>query len=394
MKIGINCLKVNPNYQGGVNTYVHGLIQGLIKTSPNDQIVLFVHKRNRRIFNQYCSSQRVSIVEMAYRNAIHTRLLNRIIVLLFSYRVFRVYNRYKFGNIAQSISKSCDVIYSPSATNFPYYYSIPSVVSLHDLLHLNYPSHFTFTNRKFRGVTYRLTVETAHLIQASSVYIKNDILANYKKIQPEDIEVISEGVDLEYFKFNNYQSNKNNIQLPEKYLLYPAQAWKHKNHINLFMALRILKDEYNINIPLILTGALTQNSAQAIIQFIEKNHDLEITHLGLVEKDYLKHLYKQATYLILPTYHESSSLPIYEAMACGTPIIAANIPAISEMSEVFEINLFDPTNPERIAQVIRSMWKANSTVDHQVIHNSKIIEDYSWDNIARKYTAVFKKVCL
>src|SRR5262249_33678641 len=53
---------------------------------------------------------------------------------------------------------------------------------------------------------------------------------------------------------------------------------------------------------------------------------------GYVEKAELAELYRGADALLLPSRYEGFGFPVLEAMACGTPVVAAAEPALREVA--------------------------------------------------------------
>jgi len=103
-------------------------------------------------------------------------------------------------------------------------------------------------------------------------------------------------------------------------------------------------------------------------------------------------LYQKAAFMVTATLHESSSLPVLEAAAAGTPVIASRIPPIEELAQVLQLNLFAPLNAEELARLIFDLWNDQQTASAQASVNCQRISSYSWKNTARKYLQFFEKI--
>jgi len=73
-----------------------------------------------------------------------------------------------------------------------------------------------------------------------------------------------------------------------------------------------------------------------------------------------------------------NSLPVLEAAAAGTPIIASRIPPNEELARVLHLNLFDPLNQEELERLLVQMWEDEAASVAQAIHNRKHVTSYSW----------------
>ena len=49
MKIGIDCQSIDLEYKGGINTYLFGLIDGLLSIKSNHNYVVFVNKGKKKL---------------------------------------------------------------------------------------------------------------------------------------------------------------------------------------------------------------------------------------------------------------------------------------------------------------------------------------------------------
>lgn len=144
------------------------------------------------------------------------------------------------------------------------------------------------------------------------------------------------------------------IDLPEKYVFYPAQFWKHKNHMNLIRAIEILKKDLD-DIHLILVGS-EKNCLREIRAYI-KDNELEenITILGFVSDGNITYLYRHAVAMVMPSYFGPTNIPPLEAMALGCPVAVSDKYAMPE--QVGDAGLlFDPDSPEEMAECIKKIW--------------------------------------
>src|SRR5207302_8425169 len=134
------------------------------------------------------------------------------------------------------------------------------------------------------------------------------------------------------------------------------------------------------------------SAAPEIFKFITDQSMDYVRYLGKVSVGDMVALYQRAAFVITATLHESSSLPVLEAAAAGTPIICSRIPPIEELGRVLQLNFFDPHDVHALAQLMLTLWKDEKTAALQVAHNREHIHFYSWENSARKYLRLFERI--
>jgi glycosyltransferase involved in cell wall biosynthesis len=144
--------------------------------------------------------------------------------------------------------------------------------------------------------------------------------------------------------------------LSKGYLLYPAQFWSHKNHANLLLSLKSLKEKHGLNFSLVLAGSDKGN-----LDYIKKlTKDLELTEqvhfLGFVPQEDLVLLYRNAFALTYMSFFGPENLPPLEAFALGCPVIASRVSGAEEQLSNAAI-LVDPRRPDELAQVIESLYE-------------------------------------
>jgi glycosyltransferase involved in cell wall biosynthesis len=268
----------------------------------------------------------------------------------------------------------------------------PTVLTMHDIQHVHHPEFFSWPRRLSRKITYGLSAHHANYLQANSQYTKEDLLSHFRWLSPDQVEVIPSGVLVEKFAVPAAASSLSGLRdLPDRFLFFPAQLWPHKNHLTVLKALKQIETGHGLKIPLVLTGEKFSAALQ-IFKFIEEQAMGYVRHLGKIPFQDMVALYQKAAFMITATLHESTSLPVLEAAAAGTPIIASKIPPIEELGHVLQLNLFDPLDVNGLARLIFALWNDEKAAAAQTAHNREHIGLYSWENTARKYVRLFERV--
>ena len=391
MRIGIDCLAIKANYRGGINSYLLGLVDGFKSTDKNNTFVLFCTVKNSSLFSEYKNIDNFELIiidDVKIKFGKYILLLPLLFNSLYLWeKVTNIYNN--MLGLKKIIENNCDILYTPTTVLNFYNLKIPTLLSMHDIQHHHYPEFFSNIRLRWRRLSFKNSAKFTTYFQASSKFIHDDLLTIFNEIKKEQIQVISEGVNIKEFSQTRNIDLQKEFDIPDKFIFFPAQLWKHKNHITVLKALKKLECE-GLIIPLVMTGD-KYSASDEILNYIKDNDMHYVKYLGKIDFKYLVALYQQAAYLITATLYESSSLPILEAAASSTPIIASNTSPNVEMSQNIKMNLFTPLSIEECSDIIKVCW-SNSTEDinDQVIVNNKNIFKYSWDNVASQYIDFIK----
>ncbi len=392
MRVGINCVQVDPFSVGGVNTYTLGLLEGFANAGNGHRFQVYASPSNQCLFEPFRKLENFDVLVVddgllgAKRRACQAALLS------WSKGFYEFTSNLVFENIRKLADAESDVLYTPTVVLQWFNSHKPTVVSMHDIQQVHHPEFFSWPRRLSREITYGLSARHADYLQASSHYIKEDFLAHFRELSPEQIEVIASGVTIEKFATPSAVDDLcDRYGLPERFLFFPAQLWPHKNHITVLRALKEIETKNGLKIPLVLTGAKF-TAAPKIFEFIAEQSMGYVRYLGKMPFEDMVALYQKAAFMITATLHESSSLPILEAAAAGTPIIASRIPPLEELAQVLQLNVFDPLDVDGLARLIFDLWSDERTASAQAAVNRQKIALYSWENTARKYLQFFERI--
>jgi glycosyltransferase involved in cell wall biosynthesis len=250
-----------------------------------------------------------------------------------------------------------DVLIAPIYSLALLHTAKPFAYTLHDLQGFYYPENFSWVQRTWHGNVYKYLSRRADRIICESEYVKSDIVRIFGVPDKKIAVIAAPPLRQERGEFgpNELEQVRRRLDLPDRFVFYPAQFWPHKNHLRLIEAFRQVATEVP-DLRLVLTGK-KRDEYEAVMQTIEAaGLTNRVKHLGYIEHADLLAIYHLAAGLVMPSLFESVSIPIYEAFQAGTPVAASGILSIPE--QVGEAGLlFDPYTSSSIAESILKLVK-------------------------------------
>ena len=101
----------------------------------------------------------------------------------------------------------------------------------------------------------------------------------------------------------------------------------------------------------------------------------------------LRLLYNFATAFVFPSFHEGFGLPLLEAMACGTVVVASDTEVFREVAGDAAI-YFDPREPTALAAALARCEDEAVRLDH-VERGLQRVKEFSWDRCAAQTCQVY-----
>ena len=219
--------------------------------------------------------------------------------------------------------------------------SLPQVTIVHDLLPLLYPSEYPRQQYYFRYyVPAILRASRAVIVISDST--RRDLLRFYD-VAPQKVHVVLSGYDAQRFVPAGPVAQSD----PEPYLLYVGNVMPHKNLGRLLEAFATVARRQPGR--LVLRGwGRPRHVKDLEARIIRLGLERQVDWRPYAADEELPLLYRGARALVLPSLHEGFGLTALEAMACGTPVVAAGVASLPEVVGDAAV-LVDPLDPESIA---------------------------------------------
>jgi glycosyltransferase involved in cell wall biosynthesis len=246
-----------------------------------------------------------------------------------------------------------DLYFCPFGVLYPRPLPLPTVVTLVDIQEVFYPEFFTIEDRYIRDLHFPGSTRMADRVVTISDFSKKTIVEHHR-IAEEKVIVAYLSADERYYRSEQI-ARPSEQTLPEEFIFYPANFWKHKNHDLLLQALSLLRKERNLLIPVVFTGFEQANGYSLAAKAEEYGVRSQVHLLGYVSVEELAYLYRRARMLVFPSLFEGFGIPLVEAMAVGCPVVAADATSIPEVTGEAGV-LFDPTSVQAMADSIEKVW--------------------------------------
>ena len=265
----------------------------------------------------------------------------------------------KAGCLFQAVrvinASNCDVVLYPSQDCLAYQTNKRSIAAIHDLMH-RYEPHFEeyqHGEHARRDRHYSAMCQYASAILVDSKIGRQQVIESYQV--DEDKVVILPFVPPFYLLDSREVDVKQKYNLPERFIFYPAQFWEHKNHLNLFKAIKSLKDD-GIDVDLVLVGSKDNNYEKSMAAIKELGLDDRVHVLGYVSNNDMYSLYKNAVAMVFVSLIGPTNIPPMESLLLGCPLICSNAYAMPEQVGDAAL-LVEPKDPADIARKIKRIWQ-------------------------------------
>jgi len=286
--------------------------------------------------------------------------------------------------------------------DLPLFLRYPAVVTIHDLNPQTYKDFFL----GIKGIikkNYSIFTNYFALIKADSVIAisentKSEIINFWGKKYEEKTEVVYLGVDKKFHGFypksayvNLFERIKKKYSI-EKYFLYVGNDRPHKNIKNLLLSFKYFKLNNNSTIKLILAGKFSYSKSFVLSEELKKLSLVEDVIQFAPSDDELITLYLFAETFLFLSLSEGFGLPILEAMALGTPVIASNRSSLKELGEGAAF-LVNPLNIEEISSAMSKVVNLNYSERENLVALGRLrANKFTWQLCAEQTLTIYDRI--
>ncbi|MBN1257608.1 MAG: glycosyltransferase family 4 protein [Planctomycetes bacterium] len=374
MHIAFNFHAIVPPFTG-VQRAALGMLNGLLSASPELKVTVYVSAGFE--VSLLPDHPGLRIKKSWFSNG------NRLLRIFWEHYVLPV-------KLAQDGS---ELLHAPCYI-MPFFCPKPAVVNIHDIFAFSHPDFCKLSNRAYFRRMMPRTIHKARRVIVPCKAIKNEIIEHFPPVPASKIVVVPWGVDKRFHPITD-AAQRREVQkrygLPEKFILHVGRGEPKKNILQIiegyFAAMTVEKLPHD----LVLCGPQGWGLQRLKRTITELGIESRVRQTGFVDDKDLPVLYALADALIFPSLAEGFGFPVLEAMACGTPVITSDLPAIRELAgtAVHRVPPGDlPALREAIEAVLGNEGIANQLREEGLAR----ARNYTWQRYSESLLRIYQEV--
>ena len=226
----------------------------------------------------------------------------------------------------------------------------------------------------------RAAVQNAAALITVSAALRQDLIE--LGAAPQQVRVLRNGVDLNTFRPAARDAERQALGLSRPTLISVGHLIERKGHALTIGAMSLLSE-----FDLVIVGEGPDRSAlEALIAKLGLKDRVRL--LGARPHQELAGYYSAADAMVLASSREGWANVLLEAMACGTPVIASDIPGNSEVVQSRDAGLIVARTPEAIAAGVRALFAAPSSREA----TRRYAEHFGWKETSAGQFALFTTI--
>lgn len=284
-------------------------------------------------------------------------------------------------------------LYHLTNQNISFFDVHPKIITCHDIIHDVYPvskMHLLISKWMYNGLK-----DAAHIITDSDA-TAFDLQQKYN-IPKDKMTTVHLGIDHDLFKPDNDTSSiysRYNLSSDNEYIFHISSEQPRKNVDAIIKAFyRLKKQNPNKNLVLLKAGRAQYKKDRGRLTKLIKSLNLQndIKFLDKVSNEDLVKLYSISKVFVFPSFYEGFGLPVVEAMACGTPVIASCVSSLPEV--VGDAGMaVNPSSNKQIADAISKLITDEDLRRSYIKKGFVQASKFTWNKCANSTSKIYKEV--
>ena len=306
-----------------------------------------------------------------------------------------VWQRLRLPVPIQLVTGPLDLFHSPDFV-LPYVGRVPAILTVHDLSFMRHPEFFVPGFRDYLQSAVSRAVEKAHCVLADSKSTRQDLI-ELLDVEPERVSVLYPGVEARFQRVtdaDHLARVRVKYRLPRRFILGLGTLQPRKNFDGLIRSFHLLLGQAGpapgiAEMDLVVCGGQGWMFEETMAS-VERTGLGERVHFpGFVDDADLPALYSLASVFAFPSWYEGFGLPVLEAMACGTPVVAADNSSLPEV--VGEAGLMvDAADTHGLAQALGRLLADDALRGRLVAAGLDQARRFCWQDAARQLLEVYQ----
>ncbi len=259
-----------------------------------------------------------------------------------------------------------------------------TVVCVHDLSYLYFPGAYSRSFRLFYNVVVPLVMKHAKAVVTVSQSERSSIVKHYPDVSERIFAVQNGGL-------NDALIEKDLPTQPYgRYVLYVGSLSKRKNFPGMLRVAIQLAERRSLGF--VFVGGAAKGLNETAYD-IPEHLSGYITFKGQVDDTAtLIKLYREALCLMFPSFYEASPIPPIEAMACGCPVVASDIPSLRERCEAAAVYC-DPSDDADIGARVQEFLDDDAHREKIRLAGFARSKEFTWKACAERTLEIIADLC-
>ncbi len=361
------------NYRGGIATYTQQLVRHMVEMDRDNEYVLFYpwFERARRGVGQFAHLEHV------------TEVLSLSPVPLVHY-----WDQVAVPRLARK--HGVDLVFNPFVT-VPVFGRFRKVFVMHNCEWYNMPEVFPFIERLWGRPRVDACMRAADRVISVSQRVADELIAA-TGLPADKFRVVHNAPSEAFVPLRDesrLRRAREKFRLPGEFLLFVGGIYPQKNFNALLRAFHELRDE--IPHDLVVAGMMRWKTGSERRLLDELDLGDRLRFLGWTEPDDLVALYNLAACFVIPSYFESCSVALLEALATGCPVIASDGGGNPEVVGDAAL-LHHPGDVEGLKNAIRRLTSdaaLRADLSQRALARSRV---FGWEKTTRQTIRVLEEV--